>query len=184
MKTNIEAETKWCHWFGWYTEKIENWLETQASSGRHVVGADRWLNRFHFQRGKPRSVRFYADYPARPDDEYFTIFEDAGWELIAHDLGWYIWKAEYEGNKRPQAINNPEPLMERNNRLIMMMVGTLIGLIAAAFAQLPLIMKDRAPYLKTPFGTVFMTFYAIVTFVVVWALIAMYRQNVKIKQRL
>src|SRR5690606_7217552 len=85
-------------WWGWYTDRVESWLEEKAAQGWRLVKADRSLTRFHFVRDQPKKVRICADYQAPRSEEYEAICKDAGWELVAaDDTGWYLWRMEYSG---------------------------------------------------------------------------------------
>lgn len=177
-----KSTVRWFGWFGWYTEKLEAWLEAQAARGQHLTRADRWLNRFHFVEGPPEQARFCVDFPGAVDDEYKTIFQDAGWELITNDLGWYIWRAHYTGGARPEAFNDLQPLIERNTRILLMMGAVL----AALLAQIPIqtaLSKATRPVLASPFGKVAIGVYAVLMGMVAVAMVLTYGQLNKLKNR-
>lgn len=177
-----KTTVRWFGWFGWYTENLEAWLEAQAARGQHLTKADRWLNRFHFIEGPPEQARFCVDFPGAVDDEYKTIFQDAGWELIANDLGWYVWRARYTGDVRPEAFNDLQPLIDRNTRILIVMGAVL----AALLAQIPIqtaLSKVTRPVLASPFGKVAVGAYVLLTGIVAAAAVLTYGQLSKLKNR-
>lgn len=174
---------RWFSWFGWFTEKVESWLENKAAEGWHLIKADRMLNRFHFKKGAPKQVRVCADYPAEASDEYKTIFQDSGWELVCHGLGWYIWQAEYTGDERPEAFNDPEPLIERNNRLLIILAFGLFGLLL----QLPiqgLLNVFTARFFTTALGQVLLGLYVLLIVVIAVSIGLTFGHNRKLKDRM
>ncbi len=128
---NDETITRWFLWSNWTPEKMEAWVEEKAAEGWTLVKVDRGLVRFHFVRTKPHKVRVCADFPADPNGEYMTIFEDAGWHLVRGGLGWHIWQMEYSGTARPEAFTDLDSLIDRNNRTAIILAAGLIGPIAA-----------------------------------------------------
>lgn len=159
MKGEAMTAVHWFSWFGWFSDKVETWLEGKAAEGWHLIKADRMLLRFHFVRGKPKKVRIIADYPAEVSDEYVTIFQDAGWELVGKGLGWYIWRAEYVGENRPEAFNDINPLIERNHRLLKLIVICLVLQIPALLPNL--IVNLTKPSAAVTFGPVLVTLYVV-----------------------
>ncbi|MFA9558984.1 DUF2812 domain-containing protein [Evansella sp. AB-rgal1] len=111
----------WYLWWGWNPEKVENWLELMESKGWNLYQVDMLANRFKFKKDKRRTVRYCVDFQPNIDAQYITIFADDTWELIwSNEIGWYIWKKEYE-KERPSIYTDYNSLIERNNRLIGML---------------------------------------------------------------
>lgn len=127
---------RWFRWSGWFTEKVEAWLEQQAAQGWHLVKADRLLYRFHFVRGTPRSVRFFVDFPAHAGDEYRAGCEGDGWELVDSSYGWYIWRAECRDGRYPDAYRDVGARLQRNKRLLAWLAMGLALLVAGNVPQL------------------------------------------------
>lgn len=179
MKTNMKANTitRWFFWSNWSTEKVEEWLEAQAARGWHLVKADRLMLRFHFQRDTPKTVRYCVDYPDEATDEYHTIFNDGGWDLAATDLGWYIWRMEYSGDRRPELFNDVEPLIARNNRLLLLFGGALLG-------QVGIVVTDAGNWLvASPIGRAILVPYGMLILFIFAAFIATYRHNRRLQDR-
>lgn len=125
--TEDETMTAWFWWSSWAPERLEEWLEAQAAKGWQVVKADRWLLRFHFQRSSPRTIRVCADFPADSSSDYRLLFEDAGWELLSNQPGWYLWQMEYSG-ARPEAFTDVDSLIGRNARLLAIFLAGFVGM--------------------------------------------------------
>jgi hypothetical protein len=113
-----EIKTVWHWWWGWNTEKVENWLEEMEKNGWNLTKVDFAQVRFSFKKGKVRKMRYCWDYPAFPGDNYFEIFKEDGWESMDNKMGpWFIWRKAYE-NERPNIYTDTKSLIEKNNRQI------------------------------------------------------------------
>ena len=128
---NSETLTRWFWWSNWAPEKMEAWVEAKAAAGWSLVKADGWLLRFHFVRKEPHKVRVCADFPGNANDEYMSIFKDAGWQLVSGGVGWHIWQMEYSGTARPEAFTDLDSLIERATRTVAVLLGGLLGPVIA-----------------------------------------------------
>lgn len=126
----------WFLWFGWNPEKAENWLEEMEAKGWNLVKINTLGLRFQFKQGESRKVRYCADYQANVEHQYTKLFEDDGWELVWNDAGWYIWK-KYYTEERPSIYTDLTSLVERNNRLALVL-APIIMLLVPVFALLVL----------------------------------------------
>ncbi|MDP3066941.1 MAG: DUF2812 domain-containing protein [Methanobacteriaceae archaeon] len=108
----------WRWWWGWNTEKVENWLEEMEQKGWNLVKVDFAQIRFSFKKGESRKMSYCFDYPAYVKDNYFEIFKEDGWESMDNKMGpWFIWSKSYE-NERPSIYTDTKSLIEKNNRQI------------------------------------------------------------------
>lgn len=177
MKGN-KKRTRWFFWFGWSTEPVERWLEQAARQGWHLVWTDRFLNRFHFERGESKRVRYAVDYQfAAPSDEYWTLFEDAGWELVAEGLGYYIWRTEYEGAERPEIFSDVHSLIERNQRIMWLLIVLLLAQVPAWISSFLL------GWWEKPFGRPVLALQATVVVILLLSIGAIQRRNAYLRSR-
>lgn len=183
MKAEAGTMVRWFWWPGWSTDEVEGWLEEKAAAGWHLDKVDRMLLRFRFVRGAPKAVRFCADYPGEVNDEYGTIFSDAGWELVGQGAGWYIWRAEYEVGERPQAFTDVESLIDRHQRLLLILSLGLVGLTMGFVAQLPLRATGMANTFLGWFGRVLLVVYIPLAALLVGSLMATYRRIQRLRAR-
>lgn len=108
----------WRWWWGWNTEKVENWLEEMEQKGWNLIKVDFAQIRFSFKTGESRKMRYCFDYPTYAKDNYFEIFKEDGWESMDNKMGpWFIWRKPYE-NERPSIYTDTKSLIEKNNRQI------------------------------------------------------------------
>ncbi len=113
-----EVKTVWRWWWGWKTEKVENWLEEMEKDGWNLIKVDFAQIRFSFKKGESRKMRYCWDYPAIPGDNYFELFKEDGWESMDNKMGpWFIWRKPYE-DERPNIYTDTRSLIEKNNRQI------------------------------------------------------------------
>jgi hypothetical protein len=113
-----DVKTVWHWWWGWNTEKVENWLEEMENKGYNLVKVDFAQVRFSFKKGNVRKMRYCWDYPKNPGDHYFEIFSEDGWESMDNKMGpWFIWRKPYE-NERPNIYTDTKSLIEKTSRQI------------------------------------------------------------------
>lgn len=169
---------RWFFWVGWSTERLEAWLEGLAREGWHLTKADRWLNRFHFVKGPAKQVRICVDYQTgQVPEEYRTLFRDAGWHLVAEEMGYYMWRTEYEGAKRPEIFSDVDSLIERNRRLMGLVFIVLI-------AQVPVWTLGLFTRLwQMRFGKPLLIVYGVLISIAFLIVIGILRYNMKLRSR-
>lgn len=174
----MNTRRKWFYWWGWSTTRLEGWLEQMAARGWHLVKADHLLLRFHFAVGEPKRVRVCIDYQSTVNDEYHSLFSDAGWELVAEGYGYYIWRSEYEDARRPEIFSDIDSLIDRNRRIFsMMMLALLIQPPAWVVAQ-PVLTRVA----QYSVGRVLLALYVLVLVIGVGSLTAILRQNRRLRR--
>lgn len=104
-------------WFGWNIERFENYLEEKAARGLIAKEYSWALTVVGFEKDSPKKIRYCVDYMNKPKDEYYSLFEDDGWNREAESSGYVIWSKEYE-TVRPDIYTDRTSLVERNQRLI------------------------------------------------------------------
>ncbi len=130
---NITSRIFW--WWGWNPAYMERMLENMALSGWNLYQVDLIGIRFRFQKGDVQKVRYCADFQSLPNDEYFTIYQDAGWSIKwTGGNGWYLWMKPYE-TERPEIFTDTQSLIERNNRMIKVLFP-MFGILLALFVIL------------------------------------------------
>lgn len=124
-----EVKTEWHWWWGWNTEKMENWLEDMENKGYNLIKIDFAQIRYSFRKGESRKMRYCFDFPTYVEDSYFEIFEEDGWESMDNRMGpWFIWRKPYE-NERPNIYTDTKSLIERTRRQIRTVIfGILVTL--------------------------------------------------------
>lgn len=176
--TSNRRRTRWFFWFGWSPERLERWLEESAMQGWHLIGADRFLNRFHFERGPSKRVRYAIDYQhTEPSDEYWTLFEDAGWQRVVEGLGYYIWRTEYEGAEPPEIFSDLDSLIQRNLRIMWILVVLLVAQIPAWISGFLLGLWQK------PFGKPLLVLYVVTLAILLLSIGAVQRRNSYLRSR-
>lgn len=123
----------WHWWWGWNTEKMENWLEEMENKGYHLIKVDFAQIRYTFKKGDSKKMRYCFDFPSYVEDSYFEIFKEDGWELMDNKMGpWFIWRKSYQ-NERPNIYTDTKSLIERTRRQIRTVIfGIVVTLIIIA----------------------------------------------------
>ena len=124
---NVMTRLFW--WWGWSPTNMERMLENMESNGWNLYQMDLMGVRFRFQKGEAQKVRYCVDYQQFPDDEYFSIYKDDGWRIKwTGGKGWNLWMKPYEG-ERPEIFTDTYSLIERNNRLIKLLLPIFVLLL-------------------------------------------------------
>lgn len=123
----------------------ENWLEGMAAKGWHVSRFRQWNSMIMiFTRAEPRKYRFVYDLQVSPRQDYFSMYEDFGWEYLGRMASAHIWRIPYE-EERPEAFSDNESLVKRNRRsIVAVSVSFFIFLMAVIVIGLVLIFSADA----------------------------------------
>ncbi len=123
-KLNHEGKTLKIIKLAWMyaPDKLEKWLEQMEEKGYnlHRIG---WSGTaYYFIRGKPRKIKYCADFQNKTNESYFDIHRDAGWEILFTRASiferWTIWSREYaEGEEEPQLYSNKSDLLQSARRI-------------------------------------------------------------------
>jgi hypothetical protein len=94
-------------WFWvWEDEEKERWLRAMAARGLHLEAVR--AMRYVFRSGAPQDVAYRLDFRrARAGgDDYYRLFEDAGWELVSACAGWQFWRKPVQGGREPEIFTD------------------------------------------------------------------------------
>ena len=167
-------------WFGWHVGRIEEYLEDMALKGWRLEKVAFSQLIFRFVKGEPRKVSYCVDFRPRADMDYKRLFADDGWELLDESVGWLLWSKAYEG-ERPQIYTDNQSLIDRNKRLIYILIFALIMQVPALTIN---INRMRVEALTQPLSDamrVFVVFYAIMLFFLILGLIRLIMANRRLK---
>lgn len=117
---------KW--WWGWEPGVIEAWLEEKEARGWRLVKSNLGGIRFQFAPGQPRQVAYAVDYQQTVKAEYYSLYQDIGWQLVYSWGGWYIWRMDYQQEK-PKLYTDLTSRLEMNTRLRNLLVGAMAALL-------------------------------------------------------
>jgi hypothetical protein len=127
---------KW--WWGWNTEKIENWLEEMEAKGLRLSDVSWGGTIFRFEEVAPRKVSYCIDYQPKLEKDYINLIQEDNWELIPMGAGWHICRQEYE-SECPDLYTDYDSLIDRNKKLLAIIVA--IGV--PAFTVWPTLIKNQ-----------------------------------------
>ena len=109
---------------GWMyaPDKLERWLEKMEEEGYNLHRTGWSGTVFYFLEGKPRRVKYCADFQYKADNSYFDIHKDAGWKEVltrgAHLERWTIWSREYgDGEEEPRLYSSKSDLLKNARRV-------------------------------------------------------------------
>jgi hypothetical protein len=96
----------------------ENWLESMAARGWHVSRFRQWSSMIMvFTRAEPGKYRFVYDIQVSPKQDYFSMYEEFGWEYLGRMASAHVWRMPYD-EERPEAFSDSESLVKRTRRTI------------------------------------------------------------------
>ena len=68
---------------------------------------------FYFRKGKPRKVKYIADYQSKTDNMYYEIYKQDNWRLLYNSFGnifkCSVWSKEYE-NEVPEIYTDAKEI--------------------------------------------------------------------------
>jgi uncharacterized integral membrane protein len=93
------------------------------SKGFNLYRANRMWTLYYFIVGKPRKVKFHAEYQDTASGDYFESHKQDGWQLrFASAIGiqkFTIWSREYsEGEPEPQFYTDKSEMVMQAKKLI------------------------------------------------------------------
>lgn len=113
-----EKKTVWLSTFRYVVPAdYENWLETLAMEGWTIDKIKQWDSlRMVFHRSSPQKYRYVFDLNAFAKKDYFTTYQQFGWEYMGQMASCYIWRQPYT-DERPESFSDIESLRQRNRRV-------------------------------------------------------------------
>lgn len=168
-----DVKTIWHWWWGWNTEKMENWLEEMENNGFNLINVDFAQIRYTFKKGESKKMRYCFDFPSYVENSYFEIFEEDGWELMDNKMGpWFIWRKSYQ-NKRPNIYTDTKSLIERSRRQIRTVIFGIV--VTVILISIILISNFYGSKLISALLALSIVFYS-------YIIIQLYKYNEKLKQ--
>jgi hypothetical protein len=113
--------------------RLEAWSEREAAEGwqPHELD-DMSAIRLRLTKARGARVRYVVDPQQRPDADYRSTYEDAGWEYVGELSSLHVWRRRYKG-ERPEAFTDSSSRKARDMRLARV-TGTLAALVLAGAA--------------------------------------------------
>jgi len=93
-------------------------------------------------RGEPQQIEYNLDYQVDPDDEYFSLFEAAGWTLVSSDFGTQIFSAP-EGTE-PIYSDTETIIQKYEEQKKFFRKGALISFISMIILVFLILMMDKS----------------------------------------
>lgn len=118
-------------WFAPFTHptpaKLEEWFESEAAEGWQPKELDDMSAiRLRLVKSRAMRMRYVVDPQQRPDDNYRSTYEDAGWEYVGELSSLRVWRRQYKG-QRPEAFTDARSSRARDARWAKV-TGALAGL--------------------------------------------------------
>ncbi|MFC6651821.1 DUF2812 domain-containing protein [Paenibacillus rhizoplanae] len=85
---------------GWMyaPDRLEQWLEDKEKHGWNLYKVGFGGTLFHFSKGRPRRMKYHADYQIVAGEGYFELHQEAGWTRLYSSpfslQKWTIWSRE------------------------------------------------------------------------------------------
>ena len=134
-------------WFwGWNDDKEENWLRQMALQGWHLRNISPF-GRYTFEKGESIDVVYRLDYVqvTKKDEDYFQIFQDAGWDHVGEMMGWQYWRKEAEGGTLPEIFTDVESKLLKYQRLLGWLV-IFLPILIISVTRLDVVERYESPF--------------------------------------
>ncbi|MEK5033187.1 DUF2812 domain-containing protein [Paenibacillus sp. FSL R7-0302] len=99
---------------GWMyaPDRLEQWLEEQELHGWNLYKVGFGGTLFHFSKGRPRRMKYHADYQVVAGEGYFELHQEAGWTRLYSSpfslQKWTLWSRENpEHAEYPELYSDP-----------------------------------------------------------------------------
>jgi hypothetical protein len=146
---------------GWMydPDKLERWLEQMEEQGYNLYRVGWSGTVFYFVEGKPRQVKYYADFHNKTDDSYFHIHQDAGWKVVFTRSSifeqWTILSREYQkGEDKPQLYSDTSDVLQSARRVAVTYSAIFVPMImiygASIALQINAMLTYDRPFSSTP----------------------------------
>lgn len=131
MEKKMLRKFKW--YWAWQDEEEENWLREMSQDGWHLssVGIP---TIYDFKFGKPEDFVYRLDYRphSRMDrEDYFQLFEDAGWEHVGEMSGWQYFRKPASAEGGLEIFTDRESKIEKYRRLLGFLIILFLPLLVS-----------------------------------------------------
>jgi hypothetical protein len=128
-------ETKSMHVFKffwpWQDESEEAWLREMSQHGWHLSKPD-LFGSYTFTAGEPRDDIYRLDYRGmfrKNPQDYFQLFQDAGWEYVGGSGGWQYFRRPAASSGTDVLFSDAESKAGEYRRLLIFLVIPLLALL-------------------------------------------------------
>lgn len=121
----------------WQNDREEKWLREMSLKGWSLQKAR--LGIYTFEKIEPADYIYKLDYPgAIPNlDEYYSIFQDSGWEPVTRLFGWHYFRVMAENNVATHDIySDVDSKIKKYHSLSTLLVSITLSLILLFFTVL------------------------------------------------
>jgi hypothetical protein len=79
---------------------------------------------YTFQQSEPRDMVYRLDFitPKIDREEYYQLFDDAGWEHVGAMMSWQYFRKEAKSGENPEIYTDPESKIQKYYRLFGVML--------------------------------------------------------------
>lgn len=111
-------------WFwAWEDEKEEDWLAEMSANGYHLNSIS-IPGIYTFETGASRNYVYRLDF--NPDrkgyQEYFQIFQDAGWEHLCEYGSWQYFRAQAQAGEQPEIYTDNVSKVKKYRRIMLFLI--------------------------------------------------------------
>jgi hypothetical protein len=129
MNTETLRVVKW--FWAWEDYKEEAWLGEMSHTGWHLKYTG-FPTVYTFLRGDPLDYVYRLDFISSgkgSKNEYFQLFQDAGWEHISAMGGWQYFRKLPRPGEEPEIYTDNESKIEKYRRVLLFMVIMMVVLM-------------------------------------------------------
>ncbi|AZB43140.1 DUF2812 domain-containing protein [Bacillus sp. FJAT-42376] len=110
---------------GWMysPDRLEKWLEKKEREGFRLYRVSKSGTVFYFKKGKPRQIRYCADYQNISNEHYYEMHRDTGWKSVFMSKSslqkWTLWSREYSDHEeRPQLYSDQSHRLKHARKIV------------------------------------------------------------------
>ncbi len=105
--------------WAWEDEREEAWLREMSQQGCHLKEVV-LPGIYTFEKGEPRDYVYRLDYTStmKKNDDYYSLFRDAGWEYLGEMSAWQYFRKEAVAGEAPEIYTDNESKVQKYRRLM------------------------------------------------------------------
>jgi len=156
MNKTLINKSKW--FWAWQDDREEEWLGEMSRQGLHLQSPGAF-GQYAFEQGQPRQVAYRLDFvtTARKNDDYYQLFQDAGWEHVGQMGGWQYWRKDIADGRVPEIFTDNASKVQKYQRLL--------GLLVVFYPIYVLFLANYNHWAGMPGRGFFSTLYEVIFFV-------------------
>lgn len=173
----MDAIVKKFKWFwAWQDDKEEEWLGEMAKQGLHLQRPAAF-GRYFFVQGAPLEYAYRLDFvtSVKKKEDYYQLFQDAGWEHVSEMGGWQYWRKPIQDGASLEIFTDTDSKIQKYRRLLGFMAFLMPIFVVNVINHGNIYMRHRGDFINGLMDGMYYTLYVVFLILAVSALMIVRR---------